>query len=233
MTGALTADLGWRAYARQLYALMAKDVIVERRTKDAITAMLVFSLLVLVTFNFALDLRAEIMPAVGPGVLWTAVVLGSTLGLGRTFAVERDQGTLDGLLMAPVDRSALYFAKLLANMLLMAAVLLVSVPVYAALFNVAVRPLPLLAIVVLGIVGFAAVGTLFSAMAAHTRAREVMLPILLFPVTVPILIGVVQATGLALGNPAARDMPWLSLLLGFDAMYVSLGAVTFEHALEE
>jgi len=233
VTGALTADLGWRAYARQLYALMAKDVIVERRTKDAITAMLVFSLLVLVTFNFALDLRAEIMPAVGPGVLWTAVVLGSTLGLGRTFAVERDQGTLDGLLMAPVDRSALYFAKLLANMLLMAAVLLVSVPVYAALFNVAVRPLPLLAIVVLGIVGFAAVGTLFSAMAAHTRAREVMLPILLFPVTVPILIGVVQATGLALGNPAARDMPWLSLLLGFDAMYVSLGAVTFEHALEE
>jgi len=221
------------SYTMQLYAVLAKDLLVERRTKDALSAMLMFSLLVLVTFNFALDLRAEIMTAVGPGVLWTAVLLGSTLGLGRTFAMEREQGTLDGLLMAPVDRSALYLAKLLGNVALMAVVLLVSVPAYAALFDVPLNPGPLFITLVLGTVGFAAVGTLFAAVAAHTRAREVMLPVLLFPVIVPVLIAVVQATGLSLGSPTARDMPWLSLLLAFDAIYVSLGAVTFEHALEE
>ena len=221
------------SFLRQLYAVLAKDLLVERRTKDALSAMLVFSLLVLVTFNFALDLRSEIMGAVGPGVLWTAVLLGSTLGLGRTFAVERDQGTLDGLLMAPLERSAIYLAKLLGNVALMAIVLIVSVPVFAGLFDVALNPGPLIIILILGTVGVGAVGTTFAAIAAHTRAREVMLPVLLFPMIVPVLIAVVQATGIALGNPTARDMPWLSLLLAFDAIYVSLGAVTFEHVLEE
>src|SRR5207248_2590813 len=99
----------------QLAAVLAKDLRIEWRTKDALTAMLVFSFLVLVTFNFALDLRPEVMAAVGPGVLWVAVVFASTLGLGRTFAVERDQGTLDGLLMAPLDRGALFLATLVSN----------------------------------------------------------------------------------------------------------------------
>src|SRR5581483_5110308 len=143
---------GAMSYTMQLYAVLAKDLLVERRTKDALSAMLMFSLLVLVTFNFALDLRAEIMTAVGPGVLWTAVLLGSTLGLGRTFAMEREQGTLDGLLMAPVDRSALYLAKLLGNVALMAVVLLVSVPAYAALFDVPLNPGPLFITLVLGTV---------------------------------------------------------------------------------
>jgi heme exporter protein B len=188
---------------------------------------------VLVTFNFALDLRSEIMAAVGPGVLWTAVLLGSTLGIGRTFALEREAGTLDGLLMSPLDRSALYLAKMLGNVALMAIVLLISVPMFAVLFDVSLNVGPLALILTLGTVGFAAVGTLFAAIASHTRAREVMLPVLLFPVIVPILIGVVQATGLALGSPTARDMPWLNLLLAFDAIYVSLGAIIFGHALEE
>jgi len=135
--------------------------------------------------------------------------------------------------MAPLDRSALYLAKLLGNVALMAVVLLVSVPAFAGLFNVSLNPGPLVIVLILGTVGLASVGTLFSAIASHTRAREVMLPVLLFPVIVPVLIGVVQATGLALGSPTARDMPWLSLLLGFDAIYVSLGAVIFEHAVEE
>src|SRR5207249_11467221 len=102
-------------------------------------------------------------------------------------------------------------AKLLGNVALMAIVLLVSVPVFGALFDVALNPGPLIIVMILGTVGLAAVGTLFAAIAAHTRAREVMLPVLLFPVIVPVLIGVVRATGIALGSPTARDMPWLSL----------------------
>ena len=217
----------------QLLAVLAKDLRIEWRTKDALSAMLVFAFLVLVTFNFALDLRPEVMSAVGPGVLWVAVVFASTLGLGRTFAVERDQGTLDGLLMAPLDRSALFFAKLASNLLFMFVLEAVSLPTFVALFNVAVEPIPVIGTLALGALGLAAVGTLFSAIASHTHAREVMLPVLLFPVIVPILIGVVQATGLVLGSGSSRDMPWLSLLAAFAVIYVAAGAVVFEYVLEE
>lgn len=221
------------AVGRQISAVLAKDLLIEARTKDALSAMLVFSLLVLVTFNLALDLRPELMAAVGPGVLWVAVVFGSTLGLGRTFIIERESGTLEGLLIAPVDRSALFLAKLLGNIVFMGLVQLVSVPTYVVLFGVTIDPFPTFLTLFLGTVGLAAVGTLFSAIAAHTRAREVMLPVLLFPVIVPILIGVVQATGVALGSPTARNMPWLSLLVAFDAIYVVFGALVFDSALEE
>ncbi|MPZ14717.1 MAG: ABC transporter permease subunit [Chloroflexi bacterium] len=227
------ADPSVLVFGRQVYAVLAKDLLLEVRTKDALTAMLVFSLLALVTFNFALDLRPEVMSAVGPGVLWVALVFGSTLGLARTFAAERDHGTLEGLLMAPLDRSALYLAKLLANLIIISAAATVSVPAFAVLFDVAVDIPAVLGTLLLGAVGVAAVGTLFSAMASHTRAREVMLPILLFPILVPILIGVVQATGLALGSPTARDMPWLSLLVAFDGIYVAVGALVFDFVLQE
>jgi len=221
------------SFGRQIMAVLARDLLLEWRTKDALTAMLVFALLVLVTFDFALDLRPEIMSAVGPGVLWVAVVFASTIGLGRTFAVERDSGTLDGLLLAPLDRSALFLAKLAGNLIVMAIMEIVTLVAFAVLFNVPVDPAPVLLIALLGAIGIAAVGTLFSAVASHTRAREVMLPVLLFPVIVPVLIGGVQATGVALGNPVARDMPWLSLLAAFDAVYVAAGAIMFEYVLEE
>jgi heme exporter protein B len=213
--------------------VVAKDVLLEARTKDAVSAMLVFALLVLTTFNFTLDLRPEVMAAVGPGVLWVAVVFAGTLGLGRTFAAERDHGTLDGLLAAPLDRSVLFVAKFLGNLALMGVVEVVSLGVFVALFNVPLHTGAVLSALLLGTIGLAAVGTLFSAIAAHTRAREVMLPVLLFPVIVPVLIGVVQATGVALGTVGVADMPWHSLLLAFDAIYLVVGAVIFEYILEE
>ncbi|MBM2812194.1 MAG: cytochrome biosis protein [Chloroflexi bacterium] len=220
-------------FGRQVYAVLAKDLLLEWRTKDSLSAMLVFALLVLVTFNFALDLRPDLLASVGPGVLWVAVVFGSTLGLGRTFAVERDAGTLDGLLIAPLDRAALFAAKLLGNLALMAIVEIVCVPAFAILFNVAIDVFAVVVTLAAGTVGLGAVGTLLSAVAANTRAREVMLPVLLFPILVPVLIGVVQATGLAMGSVSARDMPWLSLLLAFDAIYVAVGAVAMEYVLED
>lgn len=220
-------------FSRQVLALFAKDLLIELRTRESVGAMVVFALLVLVTFNFALDLRRELTALVGAGVLWIGVVFAATLGFGRTFAVERDQGTLDGLLLAPLDRSALFLAKLLGNLALMGVVELVTVPAFAALFDVSLDLPVVLGTLFVGTVGLAAVGTLFSAIAAHTRAREVMLPLLLFPVAAPVLIGVVQATGVALGSPTARDMPWLSLLVAFDAIYLAVGAVVFEYVMEE
>lgn len=221
------------SYGRQVHALLARDLLLELRTKDALGAMLVLSLLVLVTFNLALDLRPDVVAAVGPGVLWVSVVFGSTVGLGRTFAAERDQGTIDGLLLAPVDRSAIFVAKFLYNALVMALVQIVSVPTYGVLFGASVFSLNMVVALVLGTMGLAAVGTIFSAIAAHTRAREVMLPVLLLPVSVPVVIGVVQLTGLALGSPTARDMPWTGLLAAFDAVYIALGILSFEYILEE
>jgi len=220
-------------FVSQVYAVLLKDLLVEWRSRDLLAAMVVFAFLALVTFNFALDLRPEIVAAVGRGVLWVVVVFAGTIGLGRSFAAERDQGTLEGLLVAPLDRSALFFAKVLGNLFFMAIVEIVTVAAFVALFNVAVDLIALAATLALGTIGLAAVGTLFAGIASNTRAREVMLPVLLFPIIVPILIGVVQASQPALGEGVAREAPWLTLLATFDVVYLAAGAVAFDYVLEE
>lgn len=222
-----------RAFGGQVYALLAKDLLLELRTREMFTGIVIFALLVLVTFNFALDLRPEVVRVVGPGVLWIAVVFTGPVGMARGFAEERDRGTLEMLTVAPIERSALFIAKLLGSALVMAVAQVILVPAFAALFNAPIQPAAMLPALLLGDIGLAAVGTLFSAMAAHTRAREVLLPVLVFPIIVPLIIAVVQATSLALGSELASDHPWLGLLVAFDAIYLSLGAVVFEYVLEE
>ena len=221
------------SYGGQLYALVAKDMRLELRTRESFTSVLVYALLVLVIFNFALDLRPEIIDAVGPGVLWVAVVFTGPVALARTFSEERDRGTLEMLLAAPVERSALFVSKLAGSIFVMAAAQIVLVPAFIALFNVRLDPLVLLPALLLGDIGLATVGTIFSAIAAHTRAREILLPVLVFPIIVPLVIAVVQATGLALGNGLAQDHPWVGLLVAFDAVYLAIGTVVFEYVLEE
>ena len=175
-------------YGAQLRALIWKELLVEARGRETVLAGAVFALLVLVIFNFAFDLRVESVAAVAPGVLWVTVTFAGVLALGRAFARERDRRTLDGLLLAPVDRSALYLAKVASSIVSMLVVQVVAVPAFVALFNVRVD-LPLLVLALgLGTFGLAGVGTLFAAMAAHTRAREVLLPLLLFPIQVPVIM---------------------------------------------
>ena len=216
----------------QLLTLYWKDLISELRTREIVNASLVFSLMVLVLFNFAFDLRVERAAAAGPGVLWVTFTFAGVLTLGRTFAREQDRGTLEGLLLAPIDRSTLYLAKVLASISFMAFVEAITLPVFVGLFNVALDwPLAIL-VVFLGTVGFAGVGTLLAAMAANTRAREVMLPLLLFPLVVPVLIATVKATGQALGGPGGDDHPWVGLLLAFDAIFLAVPLLVFEHVIE-
>ena len=222
-----------KSFAIQVYGLIAKELQLELRTRETVGAVLIFALLVLVTFNFALDIRPEIAQAVGPGILWIAVVLTGPVGMGRTFSEERDRGTLELLVASPVERSAIFISKLAASVVIMMAAQIVLVPAFIALFNVPLQPITILPVLLLGNVGLAAVGTLFSAMAAHTRAREILLPVLIFPIIVPLVIAVVQATSLALGSELARDRPWLGLLVAFDAIYLSLGIAVFEYVLEE
>ena len=221
------------SYLRKVWAIVWKDLLAELRTREMIGSVLVFALLVLFIFNFAFELRVEQVKAVAPGVLWVTFTFAGTLGLNRAFVLEKDRGCLDGLLLSPVDRSALYFGKMLGNTLFMLVVEAVALPTFVVLFNLPFPPL-LPVVVFLGTVGFAAVGTLFSAMTVHTRAREVLLPVLLFPVVVPVIIAAVKLTaglldGLSLGGMAH----WLQLLAAFDAIFLAVAYVTFDYVVEE
>jgi len=216
----------------QLLALYWKDLLAEVRTREVLNASLVFSLMVLVLFNFAFDLRVERAAAAAPGVLWVTFTFAGVLTLGRGFAREHDRGTLEGLLLAPIDRGALYLAKVLVNVTFIGLVEAASLPVFAALFNVQLDWPLTIVIVLLGTLGFAGIGTLLSAMAANTRAREVMLPLLLFPLVIPVLIASVKATGQAVGAGSGDDHPWLGLLAAFDAIFLSVSFLMFDHVVE-
>ena len=219
-------------FLEQVIAILWKDVRYELRSKQMWTGMGLFALLVLVIFNFAFDLRVDNKAAVAPGALWVAFVFASLLGLGRTIAAEREIGSMDRLLLCPVDRKAIYLAKLLGNMLFIGVVEIVALPIFAALFNVPLFVGALLPILLFSTLGIAAVGTLFSAMAAATRARELLLPILVFPLIVPIVIGAVRATGTLLA-PAVNEPPWLGLIAAFDVIFLTVSMLTFEYVVEE
>jgi heme exporter protein B len=216
-------------FLKQVYAILWKDIRCELRSKQTWTGMGMFALLVLVIFNFAFDLRVDNKAAIAPGALWVAFVFASLLGLGRTIAAE---GSMDRLLLCPVDRKAIYLAKLLGNMLFIGGVEIVALPVFAALFNVPLFAGALIPIVLLGTLGIAAVGTLFSAMTAATRARELLLPLLVFPLIVPVVIGAVRATA-ALLVPTVHEPPWLGLILAFDVIFLSASMLMFEYVIEE
>jgi heme exporter protein B len=220
------------SFLEQVMAILWKDIRCELRSKQTWTGMGLFALLVLVVFNFAFDLRVDNKVAIAPGVLWVAFVFASLLGLGRTIAAEREKGSMDRLLLCPVDRKAIYLAKLLGNMLFIGVVEVVALPVFAALFDIPLFSGALLPIVLLGTLGIATIGTLFSAMAAATRARELLLPILVFPLIVPVVIGAVRATG-TLMVPAANEPPWLGLIAAFDVIFLSISVLTFEYVIEE
>lgn len=196
--------------------------------------MLTFAVLVMVVFNFAFQLRAEDIRAVAPGVLWVTITFAGALGLGRSLAIEQDRGCLDGLLLAPLDRSAVYFGKMLANALFMLAVEVVILPLFVVFFNLPFVQAGIVVIVLLGTLGFAGVGTLLSAIAVNTRAREVMLPILLFPVVLPAIVAAVKATsGILDGQPFFEWQQWLNILIAFDVILITLAALLFDFIVEE
>ncbi len=222
------------SFPAQVGTLLWKDLLAELRTRELFGGMLVFGLLVLVIFNFAFDLRIDNVGAIAPGVLWVAFTFGGILGLGRSFVIEKDRGTLDGLLAAPIDRGAIYLAKLLGNLLFMVLVEAVCLPVFTAFFNFGAISLDVIAIVLLGTFGFAAVGTLFSAMAANTRARDILLPLLVLPICVPVVIASVEATALVFDGTRLIDrLSWLGVLAAFDIIFGALCFVVFDFVVEE
>jgi heme exporter protein B len=198
-----------------------------------LSSMLLYGLIVILVFGFSFELRVERATQVAPGMLWVAFTFAGMLGLARSFVLEHDQGCLDGLLLCPVDRSVLYIGKMLSNLLFISLTEVVILPLCFALLNLSFRAL-LLPVILLGTVGFSAVGTLVSAMTVHARAREVLLPVLLFPIVMPVLIGAVKLTAGVLDGQAWSAMrQWVQLLVGFDLIFLVLSYVAFEYIVEE
>ena len=221
-------------YIGPALAVLAKDTLLELRTKDILVSVPVFALLVLVVFNFALDPTPGTVAMIAPGILWVAYTFGGVLGLNHSFAIERDRGNIHGLMLAPVGRDAIFFGKFLGNLAFMLLVEAAVYPVFAVLFNMPLLVPGIVPVALLATVGIAAVGTVFAAMAVNTRSREVMLPVLFFPVVVPVIVAAVEASGGLIRGDASADLTrWLPLMAVFDAVFLVVCPVAFSLVLEE
>ena len=221
---------------RLALAIAAKDIRAELRSRTALLSALVFAALVLVVFNFARDPTALSATDLAPSVLWVTFALAAMLAMNRAFTVERENSALDGLLLAPLPREALFLGKLLANLAFVGTVELVTLPLFTLFFNVSLwSVLPgVLGVAALATVGFVAVGTIFSAMAVRTRFAELMLPVLLLPFMVPPLIGAVQVTSrLLAARPLSEMWGWLRLLALYDVVFVTLCTLAFSTVVDE
>jgi len=216
------------------FAIVRKDLAAELRSFELVSAMLVFSLLVIIIFNFALELDVKVRQSVTAGVLWTTFAFAGTLGLNRSMSTEKDRGCLDGLLLAPVDRSAIYFGKAISNLVFMLIVEAFVLPIYSMLYNVNLFRLDLLGVILLGSIGYTAVGTLLSAMSVQTRTREVLLPILLFPVAIPVLLAAVKVSnGLLAGAEFSEVLTPFNILLVYDVVFIAVAFMVFDYVVEE
>src|SRR5512141_2381806 len=221
-------------FLRQVLAIIQKDLTAEYRTKENLSAMIVFALLVLVIFNFAFELQGLDITVMGAGVLWVAFTFSGILGLGRSFAAEKDKGSLEGLLLSPVDRGAVFLGKAISNLIFISVMEAVTLPLFALLNNVGLPWWPIIPFILLGTVGFAAMGTLLGAVAASTKMREVMLPILLFPVSIPLLMASVKLTSGALQAREFSEISnWFNILLTYDVVFVVVAFLVFEYVVEE
>jgi heme exporter protein B len=217
-------------------AIIWKDLLAEARTRDVIASLFVLGLLILTIFQFALRLSPAEMQRLAPGMLWSAIVLASSLAIGRTLIREREEGCLGGLLIAPIDRGSVFLAKLVVNVVLLAVFELLLLPLFSVMTVTPVlEALPaLLVVMAAGTLGLAAISTLFALAAAGTRARETMLPLIALPLEIPLLIAAVQSTEAVLaGAPVTALGAWGNLLFAFDALFVAVGWLVFEHVAVE
>jgi heme exporter protein B len=222
------------SYLRSLLAIVWKDLAAEMRSRELLSAMLVFALLVILIFNFALELESRERATLTAGVLWVTFAFAGTLGLNRSMAMEKDRGCLDGLLLAPVDRSAIYFGKALGNLSFMLIVEVIVLPVYSILYNTNLFHPGLILVILLGSIGYVAVGTLLSSMTVQTRTRDVLLPILLFPVVIPVFIAAVKASsGFLQAIEMTEIWPWLNLLIVYDLVFTAIAFMVFDYVVEE
>ncbi len=223
-------------YARVVWAIIAKDAMVEWRTKTAFLSAIVFAILVLSILFFARDPTAVSSLDVAPGALWVTFTFAAMVGLNRAFLLERENGAMDGMLLTPIPRTAIFVGKMGGNLLFVALVEAISIPLFILFYNVslATRLPQLILVTAMATVAFVAVGTLLSAMVVRTRFAELMLPVLLLPFLIPPVVSAVQVTARILAErPLSEMMGWLKLLAGFDIVFCVLTVLLFEATLDE
>ena len=226
------------AFARVAWMVLRKDLTVEVRSREIAYTTLFFAVSCVLAFSFALVREGRAVEGAAPGILWIAIAFAGTLALGRAFERERQNETLRALLLAPADRPALYVGKLAGIVALLAGAEVVLVPLVALLFQASAmfsHPLWLAAVLLTGTLGYCAVGTLFAAMLVRARSRDVLLPVLLYPITIPVIIAGVRGTGALLAPEPDLAMVrfWVSLLVAFDVVFVTLALWTFEPLMTE
>jgi heme exporter protein B len=223
-------------FLSQSFTIFWKDVLIEYRTKDALTSMLMFGLLVILMFHFAFEPDSQETERFGPGLLWMTFIFAGILGLNRSFAGERENDSLQGLLMAPTDWGTIFLGKMLANLVFMLIADGVILLCFALFFNFDLLPRIgwLSLIILLGTLAFVSVGTILSAIAMNTRMSEVMLPVLLIPVALPAVVGAVESTAAVFTNPPGEALGfWLRFLVVYNVIFVTLPFLLFDFVLEE
>jgi heme exporter protein B len=224
-------------FLRVAWIVMRKDLTVEVRSREILYTTVFFAVSCVLVFAFALVREGRPMEDAAAGILWIAIAFAGTLALGRTFERERQTETLRALMLAPSDRPAIYVGKLLGILILLGVVELVLVPLVGLLFNASfgARPLWLALLLCAGTLGFVSVGTLFAAMLVRARSRDVLLPVLLYPITIPVIIAGVRGTAALLQSAPDEPMArfWVALLIFFDVVFVTLALWTFEPLMTE
>jgi len=221
-----------------------KDLLAEFRTKQMLNSMVIFALLVIVIFSFAFgneatifvpNLNKKIVDLLAPGMLWISFTFAGMLGLSRSFAGEKEEGCLEGLKLCPADRSAIYNGKVLSNAVLMFLMEMATLPIFIVLFSYEIKNfLGLIVVIILGTFGFIFVGTLLSALTVNTRTREILLPVILFPVLIPVILSAVSATGIMLSNGNFSDVAGeLQILVVYDLIFFVVAQMVFEYTIED
>lgn len=224
------------SFIQPIRSIVWKDLTSEFRSKEMILSMCLFSFLVLIIFSFTLGMGLVNLKEIIPGILWVVFIFSGLMGLSRAFGAERDKGTLPGLLLCPVSRWEIFLAKMMVTLIFTVIMEIFTLSIFIILYNMNLLPylLPLGLIILLGTVGFCIIGTIFSAMSATTRSRDVILSILVFPILVPLIIAAVQATGIILDGKSIQAIyPWLKILIAFDFVFFLLAYLTFDFIMEE
>ena len=216
-------------------AIIFKDLVIEMRNKESISSMLMFGVLVLVIFNFAFEPSSVERALIAPGTLWVAFSFAAILGLNRSLAMEIDNDCLQGLLLAPLSRGDLYLGKVAGNFIFILIAEVIVLPVFVILNNLRfnLQFLEIAGITCLGTLGIAAIGTILSTISANTRMKEVMLPVLQIPLTIPVVMSSVEATSMVLTGETKQISSWLYILAGFSIVYLTLSYLVFDFVLEE
>jgi heme exporter protein B len=221
-------------FSKTVFAIVRKDLRAELRSRELVSAMLLFALLSVLVFSFALELNRTVRQEVVSGALWVTLIFASILGLNRSLAMERDQGNLDAMFLAPVDRTAIFFGKMIGNFLFTTAVGLLLLPIMTILYNLTLTAPALLLTLTLGVLGLSAVGTLLATMTVQTRTRETLLPIVMLPVVLPILLTVVRASSEIIQRAETSVwLPWVQILVVVDVIYLVLCYLLFEYVVED